>query len=114
MIEVLAPGVQHRGDADRGAEMLRVGGDRGERLGRRGEQQTVHGGLVLVGDGADRGRQREHDVEVGDWQQLGFAAFEPGLRRSPLALRTMAIAARVVGDARVGAVHASLDMTAER
>ena len=41
MIEVLSPGMQHRGDADLGAEMLGVGGDRGQRLGRRREQQAV-------------------------------------------------------------------------
>ncbi len=46
MAEVLAPGMQHRGDADLGAEMLRVGRDRGEHLGRCGEKQTVDRGLV--------------------------------------------------------------------
>ena len=74
-----APGVQHGGDADVGAEVLGIGGDRGQRLGRRREQQAVDLGLVLVGDGADRGRQREHDVEVGDRQQLGLARLKPRL-----------------------------------
>ena len=93
---------------------LRIGGDGGQRLGRGREQQAVDLGLVLVGDGADRGRQREHDVEVGDRQQLGLARLEPGLRRPPLALGAVAVAAGVVGDARVRAVLAALDMTAER
>ncbi len=53
-------------------------------------------------------------MEVGDRQQLRFAAFEPGLGRPPLAFRATAVAARVVSDARVGAVLASLDMAAER
>ena len=36
-----APGVEHGGDADPGAQMLRVGGDGEQRLGRGAEQQVV-------------------------------------------------------------------------
>ncbi len=36
-----APGVEHGGDADPGAEMLGIGGDGEQRLGRRAEQQVV-------------------------------------------------------------------------
>ena len=57
MIQVLPPRVQHAGDADRGTEMLGVRGDGGQRLGCRREQQAVDPGLVLVSDGADRGRR---------------------------------------------------------
>ena len=53
VIEVLSPGVQDSGEADVGAEVLRIGGDRGERLGRGLEQQSVDLGLVLIGDGTD-------------------------------------------------------------
>ena len=45
-----APGVEHRGEADPGAEMLGVGRDGDERLGRGLEQQAVDGGLIRVGD----------------------------------------------------------------
>ena len=47
-----APGVQHGGEADAGAEMLGIGGDGRQRLGRRLEQQIVDGGLVLERDRA--------------------------------------------------------------
>ena len=53
-----APGVQHGGEADARAEMLRVGGD-----------------------GADRRRQREDDVTIGDRQEFGPALGEPLPRR---------------------------------
>ena len=59
-----APGVQHGGDADAGAQMLGVGRNRDQRLGRGLEQQIVDHRLVLVGDIGDGGRQREHHMEV--------------------------------------------------
>jgi hypothetical protein len=59
-----APGVEHGGDADPGAQVLGIGGDGEHGVGRGLEQQIVDHGLVLVGDVGDRCRQREHDVEV--------------------------------------------------
>ena len=59
-----APGVEHGGDADAGAEMLWVGGDGDQGLGRDLEQQIVDHRLVLVGDVGDGCRQREHQVIV--------------------------------------------------
>ena len=75
-----APGVQHGGEADPGAEMLRVGRDGEERLGGGPEQQVVDHGLVLEGDRRDRRRQGEDDVVVGHGQQIGLPLREPGLR----------------------------------
>ena len=72
-----APGVEHGGDADLGAQMLGVGRDRERRLGRCLEQQIVDHGLVLVGDVGDRRRQREDDVEVA-----APAAARPRARRA--------------------------------
>ena len=93
-----APGVQHGGEADARAQMLRIGGDGGQRLGGGPEQQVVDGCLVLEGDGADRGRQGEDDVVVGNRQQLRLAVFEPLPRGGRLTLRAMPIPAGVIGD----------------
>ena len=109
-----APGVEHGGGADAGAEVPGIGGDGEQRLGRRAEQQVVDHRLVLVGDRGDLGRQREDHVEVADRQQIGLAGGEPVLRRRALALGAMAVAAGVVGDPAVAAVLAALDMAAER
>ena len=114
MVEGLPPGVEDGGDADIGAEVLGIGRDRQQRLGRGLEQERIDRRLVLVGDGADRRRQGEDDVVVGDRQELGLARGQPGGRRPPLALRAVAVAAGVVGDAGMGAVFTSLDVTAER
>jgi hypothetical protein len=106
--------VEHGGGADARAEMLGIGGDREQCLGGRAEQEVVDHGLVLVGDRGDLGRHGEDDMEIGDRQQIGLAGREPILRRRPLTLGAMAIAARVVGDAAVAAILAVLDMPAER
>ena len=88
-----APGVQYGGQADARAQMLRVGGDRGQRLRGGPEQEVVDGGLVLERDGADRRRQGEDDVVIGNRQEFGLAVFQPFPRRGRLALRAVAIAA---------------------
>ena len=102
-----APGVEHGGDADAGAEVPGIGGDREQRLGRGAEQQVVDHRLVLIGDVGDLGRQREDDVEVADRQQIGLARGEPVPCRRALALGAMPVAAGVVGDAAVAAVLAA-------
>ena len=98
----------------RAPRCLRIGGDGQHRLRRRLEQQVVDERLVLEGDVGDLGRQREHDVEVADRQQVGLALGKPCPRRRALALRAVPVAAGVVGDAPLAAVLAGLDMTAER
>ena len=109
-----APGVQHGGQADARAQMLRVGGDGGQRLRGAPEQEVVDGGLVLERDRGDRSRQGEDDVVIGSRQELRLAVFEPLPRRGRLALRAVAIAAGIVGDPLVRAVLAALDVSAER
>ena len=108
-----APRMEHGGDADAGAEMPGIGGDREHGLGGGAEQQVVDHGLVLPGDVGDLGRQREHDMEVADRQQIGFARGEPVPCRRALAFGAMPVATAVVGDAAVAAVLARLDMAAE-
>jgi len=88
-----APGVEHRGGADAGTEVLGIGGDGKQCLRRRAEQQVVDHRLVLVGDWSDLGRQREHQVEIADRQQVDLAGGEPVPRRRALALRAMTVAA---------------------
>ena len=109
-----APAVEHSGQSDPGAEMLGIGGNGDERFRRCLEQHAVDSGLVLVGDVGDQRWQGEHDVIVRDRQQLGLAFGQPFFGGHGLALRTMAVAARIVSDPQVGAIFASLDMAAER
>jgi hypothetical protein len=51
-----SPGVQDQGHANLRTQMLGVGGDGAQGLGRDVEQQAIDHGLVVIGDGADRCR----------------------------------------------------------
>ena len=104
MDERLAPGVEDGEEADLGAEMVRVGSNRAERLGDGPEEQTVDDGLVLGGDLGDGRGHGENDVEVLGRQQVRAASFEPLGAGQRLAGRTVAVAARVVPDAPMAAV----------
>ena len=106
MEQALPPGVQHGDHADLGAEMLRIGGDGTHGLRRRLEQDVVDDRLVLQGDGGDRRRHGEDDVEVRDGQQLGLSVDEPLRARQTLALRAVPVAAGIVGDADLAAIVA--------
>jgi hypothetical protein len=61
-----------------------------------------------------RCRQGEHDVEVWHRQQFSLAFGEPVGARQALALRTVPVAAGVVGAADQPAVGTVLDMAAQR
>src|ERR1700755_218255 len=114
MAERGTPGVQDGGETNARAQVLRVSGDRGQRLGGSSEQEVVDGSLIVERDGADRSRQGEDDVVIGNRQKLRLAVFEPLPRRRSLTLRAMPVAAGIVGDPLVRAVLAALDMSAER
>jgi hypothetical protein len=60
--------VQYGGEPDAGAEMLGVGGDGDQGLGRDFEQQVIDDRLVVIGEVGDRSRQGENDMKIGDRQ----------------------------------------------
>jgi hypothetical protein len=60
----LPPGVEDGEEADLGAQMLRVGGNRAQGLGGRPEEDPVDHRLILHGDLGDRLGHGEDDVEI--------------------------------------------------
>src|SRR3546814_2717072 len=76
MGERRAPCVEDGGDTDPGAEVLRVGGDGEHRIGGGLEQQIIDQRLVVIGDRGNLGRQREHDVEIADREEISLARSE--------------------------------------
>ncbi|MHC2419871.1 hypothetical protein ACVMB2_003781 [Sinorhizobium meliloti] len=81
-----------------GAEPSGVGGDGLQCLSRDPHQQCIHDRLVLKSDLGDSRRPGEDHVEEWDRQQISDTSRNPLLARRTLALRTVAIAAGVVGD----------------
>ena len=69
--------------------------------------------LVVVGDVGDLLGQREQHVEIRHGKQVGLARGEPFPRCPTQTLRTVPIAAAIVGDERVCAVLATHDVAAE-
>jgi hypothetical protein len=114
VMQALAPGVKHGDEADLGAEMLRVGGDGAQRLGRHAQQDGIDGLLVLEGDLGHWRRQREHDAEVWHRLQFGLPGGKPLSARLPLALRAMPVTAEIVDTADEAALGAGLRVTAQR
>lgn len=107
------PRCEARRYADLGAQPSGVGGDGLQCLSRDPHQQCIHDRLVLESDLGDCRRQGEDHVEVRDRQQIRDTRRDPLLARRPLALRTVAIAAGIMGDACQATVVARIDVTAE-
>src|SRR5436190_4057758 len=113
MMEVFTPCVQNCRDADVGSEVLGIGSNDGEGLGRSFQQQAIDDGLVLIGDSAKRRRQPEHQVKIRNGQEFGFARRKPCRCRMRLAPWTMPIAAGIIEDPGMLTFLAALDMSPE-
>ena len=94
--------------------MLRVASDFEQRGGTGAEEQVVEQPLVLKHERGELMRQREDDMEVGHGQQLGGTRGEPLGACVALALGTVPVAARVIGDGLMSAAQTLIAMTAER
>ena len=88
--------------------------DGSQRLRGCSEQDIVDNGLVLERDDLNFRRHGEHDVEIRHVEQFRLPVLQPLRPRKTLALRAIAVATRVVRDALVAAIAATLDVTAER
>jgi hypothetical protein len=72
-VEILAPGVEHRQEANLGGQMLGVGGDLQQGLGGSAKEDPVDFSRILKGQVGDLLWQRKHHVEIGVYgQQFGF------------------------------------------
>jgi hypothetical protein len=85
--------MQNSEEADLGAEMFAVPGDREHRFGSGPEENTVDGVLVVKGDGSQLFRDRENDMEVLHRKHLRLSVFEPLCPFPVLTFRAVAVAA---------------------
>src|SRR5262249_29366720 len=96
-VQSLAPGMQHREEADVRAEMPRIMCHSQEGLGHGLEQTHIQKTRVLQHSWAQSMRQREHHMDVGDLEELRFAGSEPRRLRAALTVGARPIRTGFVG-----------------
>ncbi len=114
MVQVLAPGVQHHQHADLAPSRFGLAATSRSVAAAAWNSRSYSDARVGQGQLGKLGRQREDHVVVFDRQQVLGLALQPAGAGQGLALGTVAVAARVVGDAVVAAVQATLDVAAQR
>ena len=82
-----------RRKADLRPQVLRIGCDGSQGLGRRPEEDAVDHFLVLVGDRGNLFRHGKDDMIVGNVEELGLTVFDPLRSGQRLAFWAMSIAA---------------------
>jgi hypothetical protein len=92
---------------------LRITAKREQGLRGGPQQERKHRASMREGQGAERRRQREDDVEVVDVEHPGHALVDPTRLREILALRTVPITTRVVRRSLEAAGRAHVDMAAQ-
>ena len=115
MLQPLVPGMEHAEEADLCAKVLGIASDLKQGLSAGLKQQVINHLLVLQSERSKLVRQREDNMHVGRRQKLPFARLQPALACVALALGTVPVAARVVGDGgSMSAVGTAITMAAER
>jgi hypothetical protein len=98
MVELLAPGMEHREAAEVRPEMLGVASDVLERLYHSTKEHAVeHAGIVET-QGAEGVGQGKHHMDVRNVKDLALSSGEPGRLRSAVALGAVPIATGVIAD----------------
>ena len=111
--QILSPAVQYSEEADLGTQMLGIGSDGGQGLGRGSEQHAVDEIFVLVSNGGDLFGKGEDDMKIVRREYFGCSFFDPLGTRQRLALGAMSVAAAIVTGSLVSTAVAPLEMTAE-
>ena len=69
--------MQHTEKTNRGAQVLRISGDRLQRLAGGAKEYVVHLLLILIGNSRHLVWQGKNDMKIRDIEKLGFAFFQP-------------------------------------
>src|SRR5215510_463456 len=113
MVELLAPGVEHRKTADLRPEMLRIPSDVLERLRHGAKEQAIEGAGVLQRQGTQGVRQGKDHMGVGRLKDLLLPGRQPGGLRGAMTFGAAAVATGVIRVLCVPAVVALRDMAPE-
>jgi hypothetical protein len=112
-LQGLSPGVQDAEESDLRTEMFGIG-CHFQQGGRRSLEQKGEKDLLILPDQRhERVRHAEDQVIIAHRQEFLLPLAQPLLPRIGLALRTMPVTARVVGDGLIAAAQASVSVTAK-
>lgn len=111
--QILSPAVKDRGEADLGTEMFGIAREGGERTSDRIKEKAEDDPLVPQGQRVEAVRDGEDEMEVRGGEQAFHPLLHPLGLLQALALRTVAIAARVVGDANMSASATTVPMSTQ-
>jgi hypothetical protein len=111
--EVLLPGMQHQRERQLAAQPAGIGAELAEGGRCCAEEHLVDHPRALADQRVQRMRQGEHQMEIRHRQQLLAPFRQPVLLGAGLALRAVAVAARVIHVSRHTAAVAGLDVAAE-
>jgi hypothetical protein len=98
MLELLAPGVQHRQAPNLRPEMRGVASDVQESLGHSAKQQGIEHTRILEGEGAEVLWEGKDGVDIRGIEDLALSAGEPRGSGCSMTLGAVPIAARVITD----------------
>src|SRR5258707_3982667 len=113
MQQLLIPGMQDAEEPNLSTEMFGILGDLEQSLGAGAKQKAVDFTLVLERQRSQLMRQCEDDMDVRHRQKVPAARIEPAVTGVGLALRTMPISTRVIGDGLIVATGTCINMSAE-
>jgi hypothetical protein len=98
MVELLAPGMEHRQAAEVCPEMLGGASDVLERLCHRAQEHAVEHAGIVEAQGAEGVRQGKPHMDGGDVEYLTFPGGEPGRLGGAVALGAVPIAPGVIAE----------------
>src|SRR4030088_3158212 len=105
--------MQNAEESDLSTEMFGIPGNLEESLGAGANQKAVDLALVLQRQRSQLMRQCEDNMDVRYGQKIPAARIEPAVTGVGLALWTMPISTRVIGDGLIVATGACIHMSAE-
>src|SRR5689334_17107982 len=105
--------MQDAEEPDLSTEMFGIPGDLEQSLGAGAKQKAVDFALVLQGQRGQLMRQCEDDMHVAGGQKVPAARLEPAVTGVGLALRTMPVSTRVIGNGLIAATGTGIHMSAE-
>ena len=112
VVEFLSPGMQYFNATNLGSQISFIRSQTAEGIVGTGEQQSVEVFLVRQEKRMQLCRHGEHDVKIGNVEQIVALVFDPAFFQEGLAFWAVPVAARIVRGVPVSAMRTAIHMPA--